>query len=135
MNSAAVSFIGPLGFNRQLNRTDSVDSIGDSAFSASLGWEAGEHHWNIALTGFAPTGHYAPDSLAIMGLNRPGVDIKGAYTFLSGQTGTEVSGRGRHDLQFAQYRDGAMSSMSRGPSTSIFLSVSRPEWVVISISR
>jgi hypothetical protein len=27
-----------------------------------------------------------------MGLNRPGVDIKGAYTFLSGQTGTEVSG-------------------------------------------
>jgi hypothetical protein len=27
-----------------------------------------------------------------MGLNRPGVDIKGAYTFLNGQTGTEVSG-------------------------------------------
>jgi hypothetical protein len=91
-NSAAVSFIGPLGFNRQLNRTDSVVSIGDSAYSASLGWEAGEHHWNVALTGFAPTGHYAPDSLAIMSLNRPGVDIKEAYTFLSGQTGTEVSG-------------------------------------------
>ncbi len=91
-NSAAVSFIGPLGFNRQLNRKDSVDSIGDSAYSASLGWEAGEHHWNIALTGIAPTGHYAPNSLAIMGLNRPGFDLKGAYTFLSQQTGTEVSG-------------------------------------------
>jgi hypothetical protein len=91
-NSAAVSFIGPLGFNRQLNRTDSAVSIGDSAYSASLGWEAGEHHWNVALTGFAPTGHYAPNSLAIMSLNRPAVDIKGAYTFLSAQTGTEVSG-------------------------------------------
>jgi hypothetical protein len=48
-NSAAVSFIGPLGFNRQLNRMDSVVSIGDSAYSASLGWEAGEHHWNVSL--------------------------------------------------------------------------------------
>jgi hypothetical protein len=45
--SAAVSFIRPLGFNRQLNRTDLVDSIGDSAYSASLGWEEGEHHWNL----------------------------------------------------------------------------------------
>jgi len=91
-NSAAVSFIGPMGFNRQLNRTDSVVSIGDSAYTANLGWEAGEHHWNVALIGFAPTGHYAPNSLAIMSLNRPGFDIKGAYTFLSTQTGTEVSG-------------------------------------------
>ena len=71
-NSAAVSFIRPLGFNRQLNRTDLVHSIGDSAYSASLGWEEGEHHWNVALTGFAPTGHCAPNSLAIISLNRPG---------------------------------------------------------------
>jgi hypothetical protein len=42
-NFAAVSFIGPLGFNRQLNRMDSAVSIGDSAYSASLGWEEGEH--------------------------------------------------------------------------------------------
>jgi hypothetical protein len=81
-----------LGFNRQLNRTDSVVSNGDSAYSASLGWEAGEHHWNVVLAGFAPTGHYAPNSLAIMSLNRPGVDLKGAYTFLSLETGTEASG-------------------------------------------
>ncbi|MGH6834469.1 MAG: SphA family protein [Methylocella sp.] len=90
-NSAAVSFIGPLGFNRQLNRRDTVAAIGDTAFSASLGWEAGEHHWNLALTGVAPTGKYNPDSLAFMGLNRPGLDVKGAYTFLSLGTGTEVS--------------------------------------------
>src|SRR3984893_9105817 len=91
-NTAAVSFIGPLGINRQLNRTDTATSIGDTSYMASLGWEAGEHHWNVTLTGIAPTGHYAPDSLAIMSLNRPGVDIKGAYTFLSLETGTESSG-------------------------------------------
>jgi hypothetical protein len=90
-NFAAVSFIGPLGFNRQLNRRKTVAAIGDTAYSASLGWEAGEHHWNAALTGIAPTGKYNPDSLAIMGLSRPALDIKGAYTFLSTATGTEGS--------------------------------------------
>jgi len=44
MNSASVSFVGPLGFNRQFNREDSVVSLGDSAYSAVLGWEEGEHH-------------------------------------------------------------------------------------------
>jgi hypothetical protein len=90
-NTAGVSFIGASGLGRQLNRMDSVESIGDSAYSTSLGWEEGEHHWNVALTGFAPTGWYASNSLAFMGLNRPGFDIKGGYTFLSTQTGTEFS--------------------------------------------
>jgi hypothetical protein len=36
-NTAAVSFIGPLGFGRQINRTDTATAIGDTAFSASLG--------------------------------------------------------------------------------------------------
>jgi hypothetical protein len=82
-NTAAVSFIGPLGFGRQINRTDTATAIGDTAFSASLGWQQGEHYWNMTLTGVAPTGEYNDSSLAIMGLNRPAVDLKGAYTFLS----------------------------------------------------
>ncbi len=89
--AASVSFIGPLGANRTIGATDIVDALGDSAFSTSLGWEAGEHHWNLTLTGFAPTGFYSSTALAIMGLNRPAIDIKGGYTFLSLQTGTEVS--------------------------------------------
>ena len=90
-NTASVSFIGPLGANRTIGRTESVDALGDSAFSAILGWERGEHHWNLTLTGFAPTGFYSSTSLAILGLNRPAIDVKGGYTFLSLQTGTEVS--------------------------------------------
>ena len=92
---------------------------------ASLGWEAGEHHWNVTLTGIAPTGHYAPDSLAIMSLNRPGVDIKGAYTFLSMQTGTEISGAVGVTFNLPIPRrttKAATSFMSRRRSTSIFLS-------------
>ena len=91
-NTAGVSFIGPLGVGRQLNRTDTATAIGDTAFSASLGWQQGEHHWNVTLTGFAPTGEYNADELAIMSLNRPAVDLKGAYTFLSLETGIEATG-------------------------------------------
>jgi hypothetical protein len=40
---------GPLGFNRQLNRNQTVAAIGDIAFSAILGWHEGEHHWNMAV--------------------------------------------------------------------------------------
>ncbi|WOJ91389.1 transporter [Methylocapsa polymorpha] len=68
-----------------------VTSLADTYFSAILGWEAGEHHWNVIVTGFAPTGNYNPNRLAQTGLNRPGLDFRGAYTFLS-QGGTEVSG-------------------------------------------
>lgn len=71
--------------------TGFITSLSDTYFSAILGWEAGEHHWNVILTGFAPTGNYNPNRLAQTGLNRPGLDFRGAYTFLS-QAGTEVSG-------------------------------------------
>lgn len=75
---ADVAFTGPLGINRQLGRSDSVTAIGDTALSAILGWQEGNHHWNITVTGFTPTGSYNADRLANMGLNRPGVDVKGA---------------------------------------------------------
>jgi hypothetical protein len=86
-----VAFTGLLGVNRQFGRTDSDASIGDSAFSAILGWQQSEHHWNLTVTGFAPTGDYDPDKIAFTSLHRPAVDVKGAYTFLSLTTGTEVS--------------------------------------------
>jgi hypothetical protein len=82
---------GPLGVFRQFDRTASIDALGDSAFAAFLGWEAGEHHWNATLTGFAPTGYYSSTELAITGLHRPGLDLKAGYTFLGLQTGIEAS--------------------------------------------
>lgn len=89
--SASLAFTGPLDIFRQFDRTASVDALGDSAFAAFLGWEAGEHHWNATLTGFAPTGYYSSNALAITSLHRPGLDLKAGYTFLSLQTGIEAS--------------------------------------------
>jgi hypothetical protein len=89
--SASLSFTGPLGVNRQFGRTASIDALGDSAFAAFLGWEEGEHHWNATLTGFAPTGYYSSTALAFAGLNRPALDLKAGYTYLSLQTGIEAS--------------------------------------------
>lgn len=91
-NSASVSFINSSGIDLRRGRTDTVNALGDSAFSAVLGWQEGEHHWNLTLTGFVPTGYYSSTSLAIMGLNRPALDIKAGYTFLSLESGIEASG-------------------------------------------
>ncbi|HUZ90910.1 MAG TPA: transporter [Methylocella sp.] len=68
-----------------------ISSISDTDYSAVLGWHAGDNNWCFVLTGFAPTGNFNPQRFVQTGLNRPALDIKGAYTFLSQQTGTEVS--------------------------------------------
>ncbi|WP_026607628.1 SphA family protein [Methylocapsa acidiphila] len=90
-NTALTTSTNSYGVRNLSSATGEVTSLSDSYFSALLGWEAGEHHWNLVVTGFAPTGNYNPDRLAQTGLNRPGIDVRGAYTFLS-QSGTEVSG-------------------------------------------
>ncbi len=95
--SADLSLLGPLG---TIGRSDWVTGLGDSAITALLGWHAGFHHWNVSATGVIPTGVYSPDQLAVMGLNRPGVDVKGAYTYLNTQTGTEVSGAAGFTFNF-----------------------------------
>jgi hypothetical protein len=44
------------------------------------------------MTGFAPTGNFSPNRLSLTGLNRPALDLRGAYTYLGLQTGLEVTG-------------------------------------------
>jgi hypothetical protein len=77
---------------KRFSLADEVTSIGDTEYSAILGWHAGEQHWNVTLTGFAPTGNIEPNRLSLTGLNRPALDLKGAYTYLGLQTGIEVTG-------------------------------------------
>ncbi len=89
--SASLSFTGPFDATRQLGRAASVDAMGESAFAAFLGWDSGEHHWNATLTGFAPTGYYSSTAIAFTSLNRPSLDLKAGYTYLSLQTGFEAS--------------------------------------------
>ncbi len=56
-----------------------------------LGWQAGDQHWRLVVSGFVPTGDYDAGRIAQTSLNRPALDIKGAYTFLSLETGLEAS--------------------------------------------
>jgi hypothetical protein len=74
------------------SRAGELAGIGDTEYSAILGWHAGEHHWNLLLTGFAPTGNFDRNRLAQTGLNRPALDLRGAYTYLSLRTGLELTG-------------------------------------------
>jgi hypothetical protein len=79
------------GFNRHTTQQQSVNSVTDTEFSAFLGWHAGDHNWSFTLSEFVPTGDYDPARIAQTSLNRPSLDIKGAYTFLNLETGFEGS--------------------------------------------
>ena len=82
----------PMSPAQRVSGASDIASIADTEFSAILGWHAGEHHWNVDLTGFTPTGNFVRNRLSLTGLNRPALDLKGAYTHLSLQTGLELTG-------------------------------------------
>jgi hypothetical protein len=91
-SSVPSSITNSAGITWPFRRSAEIASLADTDYSAVLGWHAGDHHWAFSLTGFAPTGNYDSSRFVQTGLNRPALDIKGAYTFLGQQTGTEVSG-------------------------------------------
>jgi hypothetical protein len=84
-------YLDALGIDRHVTTQQAVAAFADTEFSAILGWHAGEQHWSLTLSGFVPTGNYDAARLAQTGLNRPSVDLKGAYTFLSLQSGLEAT--------------------------------------------
>ncbi len=92
VRATADSVAAPVGPAQRVKLADEIYSIADTEYSAILGWHAGEQHWNVILTGFAPTGNFDPTRLSQTGLNRPALDLRGAYTYLGLQTGLEVTG-------------------------------------------
>jgi hypothetical protein len=91
-NTANFTVANPIGPAQRFSRAGDIADIADTEYSAILGWHAGEHHWNVILTGFTPTGNYVLNRTVQTSLNRPSLDLKGAYTFLGLQTGIEVTG-------------------------------------------
>lgn len=67
-----------------------IADLGDTDYSAVIGWHAGNHNWLFAFTGFAPTGNYSAPRLVQTSFNRAAIDLKAAYTYLD-ETGTEAS--------------------------------------------
>lgn len=99
------------GAARRSETVKSVHGLGDSEFTALLGWHAGDHHWNVSVTAYTPTGSKDPEGIAATGLNRPALDFRGAYTFLSSVTGIELTGIAGVTVNamnnFTNYRTGA----------------------------
>ncbi len=89
--TAVTPFVDSLGAARHTTDQQAVAAFADTEFSAILGWHAGDQHWSLTVSGFVPTGDYDPARIAQTGLNRPAIDVKGAYTFLSTQTGLEAT--------------------------------------------
>jgi hypothetical protein len=88
---ASQTFTGPFGATAGGALSDTETGLGDMSVTALLGWQNGAHHWNLAVTGIVPTGKYSATQLAFVGVNRPGVDVKGAYTWLDPKKGLELS--------------------------------------------
>jgi hypothetical protein len=91
-NSFPLRLTDSSGISRAYRTIGEIAGLGDTDYSAVIGWHEGGHNWSFGLTGFAPTGIFIPHGRASTGLNRPAIDIKGAYTFLDLQTGAEISG-------------------------------------------
>ncbi|MCL2384419.1 MAG: transporter [Alphaproteobacteria bacterium] len=91
-NSVPTTIPGPGGSILPTRDRADISALGDTDYSMALGWHAGDHNWCFVLTAFAPTGNYDPNRIVQTGLNRPALDLKGAYTYLSLQTGVEVTG-------------------------------------------
>jgi hypothetical protein len=89
---ASQTFTGPLGRTAGGALSDTETGLGDMSLTALLGWQTGAHHWNLMVTGIVPTGKYSPTQLSFVGVNRPGVDVKAAYTWLNPKKGLELSG-------------------------------------------
>jgi len=71
--------------------SDDETGLGDIQLTALIGWKQEVHNWNLAATAILPTGEYDSAQLANVGLNRPGFDIKGGYTYMNPENGFEFS--------------------------------------------
>lgn len=72
--------------------TDNAFTFGDPVASMALGWHAGNWHWNVTGLLNIPAGAYRDGEIANLAFNRWAGDISAAVTWLSPETGIELSG-------------------------------------------
>lgn len=76
-----------------IDRSDSITGFGDLYPTAQLFWNpGGVHNWMAYVTGDIPVGSYSSSRLANIGIGHAAIDVGGAYTYLSQDTGWEFSG-------------------------------------------
>lgn len=77
--------VGPLSLQ------DTIFTVGDPSFGASLGWHAGQLHWQAGITGFAPWGDYHRGALANVAKHRGALDAYGAVTWIEPTLGLDIT--------------------------------------------
>lgn len=71
--------------------TDSATTFGDPFLGVTLGWSHGNFHWSANAAVNVPAGAYREGQLANISLNRPALDLTGAFTWLDPNIGLEIS--------------------------------------------
>lgn len=71
---------------------DSAWQVGDPVLSSTLGWHAGDFHWNITGLLNVPIGSYNEDGLANISFNRWAGDLSLAVTWFNPEVGIDLSG-------------------------------------------
>ena len=56
--TVATPYVDALGADRHVTTQQTVAAFADTEFSAILGWQAGDQHWSLTVSGFVPTGDY-----------------------------------------------------------------------------
>lgn len=81
---------GPLG-NTIAQETDGWGA-GDMNVRAQLGWTKGDLSYTAYVQGVLPTGRYDTGFEPNIGLNRPGIDVGGAFTWTEATTKLQFNG-------------------------------------------
>lgn len=91
-SSADVRLSGPILGSREKSVTDTIFTIGDPIVGATLGWEAGNFHWNLGTLVNIPIGDYQEGELANIAFHRWALDVTAAGTYFDPETGWDFSG-------------------------------------------
>jgi hypothetical protein len=117
---------GPIG----VNATDAEINVSDFFLNSFIGWHAGNFHWQLGVGGVIPSGTYVTGQLSNASVNRPAVDVFGAFTWLDPRIGWDLSASA--GVTFNQ-----TNSTSNGPRPNTSPSNSRSVWsaTITSSSR
>jgi hypothetical protein len=66
--------------------------LGDVVSRAQLGWQRGDLSYTLYLQAVAPTGKWEKGFFPIIGLNRPGIDTGGSFTWTEKTTQLQFNG-------------------------------------------
>lgn len=89
--SAGIELSGPGGVVLGTDIHNNQLAVGDPVPGASLGWHAGNWHWNVGVLVNVPIGFWQLRNLANIGFNRAAVDTSVAVTWLDPGIGLDLS--------------------------------------------